>query len=431
MSARLPATLALYRAGLTAFEPAVGALLRRRVRAGKEDPARLGERRGVPGRDRPPGDLVWVHGASVGETLTVLPLVERLTRGGLGVLVTSGTYTSAELLAHRLPAGAIHQYLPLDVPRYVRRFLRHWQPHVALFAESELWPNMVLELERHHAPLVLVNARLSPRSFARWQKMPGMAQALLRKVSLCLAQSAADAERLDLLGAFHVIDAGNLKFDVPPPPADPRLVEALAGETAGRPLWVAASTHPGEEEIVLAAHQRLASRHPRLLTIIAPRHPHRGAAVAALAASAGLAPGLRSQGSGPDRRTNIYVADTIGELGLFYRLASVVFMGGSLVPHGGQNPIEAAKLGAALLHGPHVHNFHEVYGALDHTGGAFEVADQDALGSVMGGLLRDTALTRDMARAAQETVEGLGGALARTLDAIEPYLPSYARATLP
>lgn len=428
MNARLPAVLLAYRAASTLLEPALRLWLRRRIKRGKEDPRRIEERSGTASRPRPGGDVVWVHGASIGETMAVVPLVERLTQRGFCVLVTSGTLTSAELLGRRLPPGAIHQFVPLDVVGSVRRFLDHWQPHLALFAESELWPNMMVELETRLVPLILVNARLSPRSFRRWQRMPGLARALLGRVSLCIAQSAEDADRFDALGAFQVVRSGNLKYDVPPLPADPRAVEALAALVAGRPLWIAASTHPGEEDIVLRVHAALADRHPDLLTIIAPRHPHRGTEIAALAGEAGFAVGLRSEGTRPERAVEVYVADTVGELGLFYRTAPVALLGGSLVEHGGQNPIEAAKLGTALLHGTHVHNFVDVYEALDATGGAYAVANERVLAGVLDGLLRDPALTRDMARAAFETVNSLGGGLDRTMAAIEPYLAPLAQA---
>jgi 3-deoxy-D-manno-octulosonic-acid transferase len=422
MSAPLPPLLHTYRVAASVLEPAAAMLLAWRRRKGKEDRTRLAERRGSPSRPRPEGHLVWVHGASLGETISILPLVERLTRQGVSVLVTSGTRTSADLIARRLPPGALHQFMPLDVPRYVRRFLDHWRPGLAMFAESEIWPNMVMELDRREVPLVLVNGRLSERSFRRWTRLEASARALMTRFSLCIAQSPADGERLMRLGAPRVVVAGNLKFDAPPPPADPRVVASLGGLVAGRPVWVAASTHPGEEEIVVGAHRALAEHVPNLLTIVAPRHPQRGAEVAAIAQGAGLSASRRSAGLQPDRATDVYVADTVGELGLFYRLAPVVFVGGSLVPHGGQNPIEPLKLGAAILHGPHVHNFTDVYAAIDRAGGALPLADGQALTAALADLLEDTALTREMARAGAETVEALGGALERTLQAVQPFV---------
>ncbi len=418
----LPFLVRAYRTATTVLEPVVIGLLYWRQRKGREDRTRLGERRGHPSRARPKGHLVWVHGASIGETLSLLPVVERLTQRGVAVLVTSGTRTSASLIARRLPPGAVHQFVPVDVPRYVRRFLDHWQPDLALVAESEIWPNMVIALDRRRIPLVLVNGRMSDRSFRRWQRLPHIIGSLLERFALCLAQTPEDAERLARLGAPRVLVSGNLKFDSAPPPADPRVVAHLSGLVAGRPVWLAASTHPGEEGAVVAVHRALAQHHPHLLTIVAPRHPHRGEEVATIAARAGLRAGRRSQGMHPDRATDVYVADTVGEMGLFYRLANIVLMGGTLAPIGGHNPIEPAKLGAAILHGPHVHNATEIYAAVDEARGALMVKDSAGLARAVSRLLSDPALTRDMARAAADAVHALGGAVERTMQSIEPFI---------
>jgi 3-deoxy-D-manno-octulosonic-acid transferase len=417
-----PGLLRTYRVASTLLGPLTRLLLVHRARRGKEERTRLGERRGESTRPRPPGRLAWLHGASVGETVSMLPLIERLTQRGLTVLVTSGTVTSARLLERRLPPGAVYQFVPLDVPSYVRRFLDHWKPDLALVAESELWPNLIIEADARGIPMVLVNGRMSERSFRRWQRMPGMIGSLLGRFDLCLAQSVADADRLARLGAPRVGVAGNLKFDVPPPPADPLRLSALAGLIGDRPVWVAASTHGGEEEQIIEVHWALLKRFPNLLTIIAPRHPARGEEIARIASDAGLHVALRSRGLEPDGATDVYIADTIGELGLFYRVAPVVFMGGSLVEHGGQNPIEPAKLGAAILHGPHVHNFVDVFAALDRSGGAIAVSDGEHLARTLEHLLVDGHGMRVMARHAGETVETLGGAVDRTMQAIEPFL---------
>lgn len=419
---RTPLIARTYRTITAALEPGVIGLLYWRRRKGREDRTRLGERQGHPSRPRPKGHLVWVHGASNGETLSLMPIVERLTQRGLSVLVTSGTRTSAALIARRLPPGAVHQYVPLDVPRYVRRFLDHWRPDLALVAESEIWPNTVFALGERQIPLVMVNGRMSDRSYRRWQRLPRAIRTLLERFALCLAQTTEDAERLARLGAPRVFVTGNLKFDAPPPPADPRAVAHLSGLIAGRPVWLAASTHPGEESAAIAVHRALAKRYPNLLTIVAPRHPQRGPEVAALAAQAGLRAGRRSQGMPPDRATDVYVVDTIGEMGLFYRLSPVVLMGGTLAPVGGHNPIEPAKLGSAILHGPHVHNAAEIYAALDEARGALMVKDNAGLARAVSELLGNAALTRAMARAAGEAVQALGGAVDRTIQSIEPFI---------
>ncbi len=338
------------------------------------------------------------------------------------MLVTTGTVTSGELAEQRLPRGVIHQFVPLDVPRFVRRFLDHWRPDLALFVEQDLWPNMIVEASARGVPLILINGRLSESSFRRWTRLRAMIVDLLERFDLCLASTVADAERFTALGAPRLQTVGNLKLDGPAPPADDRKLMELKDAIAMRPLIAAASTHPGEESAVIEAHRRLRGNFPGLLTLIVPRHPERGPGVVELAAAAGLKATLRSRGERPDAATEIYVADTVGELGVVYRLTPVVFIGGSLVNHGGQNPIEAAKLGAAILHGPHVFNFAEIYEALDAAHGAELVADADRLTAAFAAWLTDAAGRQRAADAARNTVETLGGALERTLQALEPYL---------
>ena len=422
MANSLPMTLRVYRSLSSAMVPLSPALISRRLKAGKEDPARVGERRGLSADIRPTGPLVWIHGASVGEVLAAAALIESLRALNMRILLTSGTVTSAAIVAKRFPADIIHQYVPYDSPRYVARFLDHWQPSLALFIESDLWPNLILSSAARRLPMVLINGRMSQRSFPRWRRMSGTIAALLGRFDVCLAQSQVDAERFTALGSRNVVITGNLKLDVPAPPADAARLERLMSVTRGRPVIVAASTHPGEEEILLEAHRTLAGFFPSLLSVIVPRHPARGEAIARTIAAAGLHPALRSREELPTAATDIYVADTMGELGLFYRLAPIVFMGGSLIPHGGQNPIEAVKLGAAIVHGPHVFNFTDVYEALDGAGGARVAGTQDALVKQLGQLLADPALRQRSVDAAERVVEQLGGALERTLAALEPYL---------
>jgi 3-deoxy-D-manno-octulosonic-acid transferase len=382
----------------------------------------MGERRGIPSHTRPAGPLIWVHAASVGEFLSVLSLLERIRARGIFIVLTSGTVTAAQLAAQRLPEGVLHQFVPLDVPGFVTNFFDHWQPDLAMIAESEFWPNLIIEGRRRGIPFVLVNGRLSDRSFGRWRLARRTVAALLSRIDLCLAQDQTVAERLALLGARNVVITGNLKFDVPPPPAQPLQLSALERAVRDRPIVLAASTHPGEEALVIEAHQRIRRVIPTLLTIIVPRHPERGGPIIDLAEEMGAVPVMRSRGHLPDRGTEIYVADTIGELGLFYRIAPIVFVGGSLVKHGGQNPIEAAKLDRAILHGPHVGNFSAVYAQLNRNRGAATVTDAESLAKSITLLLDDAELVRSMATSARSTVEKLGGALERTMAAIEPYL---------
>jgi len=402
--------------------PLAPALIKRRLKQGKEDPARVGERRGMSKDIRPHGPLVWIHGASVGEVLAAVGLIEKLRALNIRILLTSGTVTSAAIVAKRFPADIIHQYVPYDSPRYVARFLDHWRPSLALFIESDLWPNLILASAARRLPMVLINGRMSQRSFPRWRRMAGTISALLGRFDVCLAQSRLDAERFTALGSRNVLTTGNLKLDVAAPSADPAKLERLMSVTRGRPVIVAASTHPGEEEILIEAHRTLAGFFPSLLTVIVPRHPHRGETVARMVEACGLHGALRSREELPTAATDIYVADTMGELGLFYRLAPIVFMGGSLVEHGGQNPVEAVKLGAAVVHGPHVFNFTDVYEALDGAGGAKLADTQEALVKQLGQWLADPA-ARDLSIAAAErVVVHLGGALDRTIAALEPYL---------
>ena len=423
MSDRLPLTLRFYRLASMAAAPAVAPrLLARRVSRGKENPARLAERYGQASLPRPAGPMIWIHGASVGEILSVIPLVERLRDRNFAVLMTSGTVTSAALAEQRLPAGAQHQFIPFDAPRFVSRFLDHWRPGLALFVESDLWPNLILACRDRAIPMILVNGRVSERSFGRWRLLPDTISALLQRFDLCLAQSSADAQRFATLGAPHVSSTGNLKLDIPPPPADLSALQALKSQIGERAVIAAASTHADEEKYIIAVHRRLRAKNPSLLTIIAPRHPERGQGIADAAKFAGLSVALRSRGEPPKAGVDVFIADTLGELGLIYRLAPIVFMGGSLASHGGQNPIEAIRLGAAVVHGPHVWNFAEIYAALDAAHGAKLVTDEEGLLACLGSWLADPAARKAVADAAAAAVEQLGGALERTLTALEPYL---------
>ncbi len=415
--------LPLYRAAAVGLSPLSPLLAYYRCRQGREDPARIGERFGYPSLARPHGRLAWLHGASVGESLALLPLLEYLAGRGFNILVSTGTTTAAAVLAPRLPAGAFHQYLPFDVPKFLVRFLDHWRPDLAFVAESEIWPNLFTEVRHRRIPLILANARISPLSFQRWRRVPGLIASLLEGVDLCLAQSEADGERFADLGMRRVQVVGNLKYDVLAPPADPRALASLAGRIGRRPTWVAASTHPGEDAVAIAVHQALASRFADLLTIVVPRHPRRGDEIAGLAAESGVSALQRSREPYAASLPGLYIADTTGELGLFYRLASASFLGKSLVGRGGgQNPIEAAKLGCAVLHGPHVGNFAEAYQILDEARGAAQIGDADTLARVLAVLFADTGKLRKMSRAASEAVERLGGAAAATMAAIEPHI---------
>ncbi|MEQ8936954.1 MAG: 3-deoxy-D-manno-octulosonic acid transferase, partial [Amphiplicatus sp.] len=408
-------TLPLYRTLTVWGRPLIRLYLAYRKTKGKEDPVRFSERLGHAGRDRPAGFLVWAHAASVGESLSLLPLIERLLgdRPDLNILVTTGTVTSATLMAERLPAGAFHQYMPVDCPPYVRRFLDHWRPDLVLWAESEFWPNMITALKDRAVPLVLINGRVSLRSFKGWQRHAKLIGHLLSAFSLCLGQTDGDAERLRILGARDARCLGNLKFAVPPLPCDERDLEALKQAVGARPRWLAASTHPGEEEIVARVHRNLRETFPDLLTVVVPRHPERGADIARTAENAGLTAARRSANEPLSAQTDIYIADTLGELGLFFRVCEVVFMGKSLVPLGGQNPLEPAKLDCAILQGPHTANFAEMTERLKAARAFREVAGENELPDAVRGLLNDGTLRAHLIEAASTFAESESGVLDR------------------
>ncbi len=420
--------LAVYRGLARLLSPAIPIVLARRAKRGKADPKRTPERYGMAGTARPDGRVAWVHAASVGETIAVLPLIERLLARGIGVVFTSGTVTSAAIAAARLPKGAIHQYPPLDVPAYVERFLGHWQPEIAIIAESEVWPATISTLNQRGTPIVIVNGRLSDRSFRRWTRFRSVVAPIFGRVSLVLAQSEEDGRRFAALGARSVVVSGNLKWDAPPLEADLGELARLREAVGGRPAWIAASTHAGEEEMVVAAHRRLQEAMPRLLTVIVPRHPQRGAAVAAILASAGVRGAQRSKGETPDTSSEVYLADTLGELGLFYRLAPIAFIGNSLVKGGGHNPAEATELGAAVVSGPYVENFSDVFARLVAAVPATVVRDSAELAAAIGPLLGDPAIVARWAAAQSAAVGRMKGALEATLTAIEPYLVPKATA---
>lgn len=403
--------------------PAVHLWLMRRAAAGKEDAQRLPERFGHAGRQRPPGQLVWCHAASVGEAQSVLPLLQALHRARpeLALLLTTGTVTSAALVQDRaaamgLQAALLHQYVPVDLPGAIDRFIAHWQPDLVLWTESEFWPGMLDGLKRRGIPALLVNARMSERSCRRWARLPETAQWLLGAFSAIYAQSAQDAERLRRIGAPAVIEAGNLKQAAAPLPADNDTVVAWQMQLGSRPRWLAASTHPGEEAAIGRVHAILKLRFPDLLTMIVPRHPQRGHAIAAELAGDGLRVALRSRSDAVDAGTEIYVADTLGELGLWYRLCPLAFMGGSLIEHGGQNPLEPARLGCALLFGPSMFNFSEASAALLDAGGAQQVANEAELTAAAGILLAEPARMETMGVAAQACA-GTSNRIIQTLTA--------------
>lgn len=421
---RKPFLLSLYATLLEAGGPLLELYLRRRLRAGREDAQRFGERHGIPSRARPDGFLIWFHAASVGELMSMLRLVGRLLeeRRDLSILVTTGTVTSAAMVADRLEDRVIHQYVPVDRAAWVAHFLDHWRPDCAVWIELEIWPNLLDGIARRRIPAALVNARMSAKSHARWSMAPQTIRRLLSTFDLCLAQAEDEAARLGALGASDVRYVGHLKFAAEPLPADAQALEQLKAAIGARPLWVLASSHEGEEEIAIAVHRRLAVRFPDLLTVIVPRHTKRGGAIADQAEAAGLTVSLRSSGLPPSVKDGIYIADSMGELGLWYRLTTITCIGGSLVSVGGHNPIEAAQLGCALLYGPHMFSVAGIAAELQAENAAIVVSDEQTLADAIGWLLEDKAAALAMAAAARGIAERNRHVLERAFAALDPLI---------
>ena len=416
------ALLFAYRIAGAAAYPMIGTYVAWRASKGKEDRARRSERYGRPSRDRPAGPVIWVHAASVGETIAVVPLIQSILGYGVNVVLTTGTVTSAQVADERLGDTVIHQYVPLDLKPAVSRFLDHWQPDLAIIAESEIWPVTILELGARRVPQVLVNGRLSDRSFRSWKKRPFVAEALFENLAHVVAQSEADGERFQALGARPVTVSGNLKVDTSPPPADERALQTLVRQIGRRPTWAAVSTHEGEEMVAAEVHAMLRGRHPGLLTIIVPRHPDRADALAAAFTGMGLKVVQRTSGARITPDTDILLGDTIGEMGLYLRLTEIAFVGRSLTSEGGQNPLEPAMLDTAVLAGRNVQNFREAYQRLIDGGGAKLVRDRDMLAGAVNYLLANEAARHDMMAAGAAAVEEMRGALAKTLKSLDPYI---------
>lgn len=423
--------LAAYRVAGAAASPLVGPYVTWRATKGKEDPGRRQERAGHASKPRPAGPLIWAHAASVGETIAIVPLIECILGFGVNVVLTTGTVTSAQVAEERFGDRIIHQFAPLDLKPAVCRFLDHWQPDLVVIVESEIWPTTILELGRRRIPQVLVNGRLSERSFASWRKRRHIAEAVFENLSHVVAQSDADAERFEDLGARPVTVSGNLKVDTNPLPVDQRELHTIARQLSLRPVWAAVSTHEGEERIAADIHRVLRSRHRGLLTIIVPRHPERAPALAEEFASLGLRVVTRSSGERVRADTDILLGDTIGEMGLYLRLTEIAFVGRSLTAEGGQNPLEPAMLETAVLAGQNVQNFEEAYQRLVDSGGAKLVNGREMLAGAVNYLLVNDGTRRRMMRAGAATVEEMRGALGRTLKALEPYIhPLVVKARL-
>ena len=384
--------------------PFILILIAYRLHQKKENKQRLNERLGFPKKQRPDGKLVWLHGASVGECLSMLPLVNKILDEdkNIHVMVTSGTVTSANLMQKRLPERAFHQFIPLDTPFASRRFVKHWKPDLVLWFESDFWPNMLSVISKKKIPLVLLNGRISDKSFNRWQKFPHIIKSIQSLFTLSFGQTKEDARRLKVLGAQNVISTGNLKFAAVNPPFDEAELSRMLNQISTRPCWCMASTHEDEELQGAEIHLNLKKKYPTLLSVFVPRHPNRAELLEQQFIKNGLTVARRSRGETITENTDIYLADTIGEMGLLYQLAPVVFVGGSLIKFGGQNMLEPMRLNRAVVIGPHAFNFREIVKTAKEENALIEVADKKELEQYIDSFLQEPEKFNKMREKAHE-----------------------------
>lgn len=401
-----------------------GLLLFRRIR-GFEERGRALEKTGRATIDRPRGKVVWIHAASVGEMLSVQPLVDRILAQNTDVhcLITTVTVTSARLVRRRNNPRILHQYMPLDNYVWVKRFLEFWKPDAVIWVESEIWPEALHQVKAAGINLVMVNGRLSANSAKRWAMAPKFIRKIMSYFEVMLAQTAQDASRLASLGG-QPIEAGNMKFAVPPLGHDAQAFKALSAAIGARPVLLFASTHAGEEVIAADVYQILSQNMPDLLVMVMPRHPDRGEDIAQIFKERGINFAQRSAGHEIGRDTQIYLADTLGEAGLFYRLAEYAFVGNSLItiPGGGHNLLEPAHLDCVILHGPHMWNFPEIEAALQSCGGSVLVNDPEALAEAVLRLAGDEGARQALKAAARQYVEAQSAVLEHVCTHLRPIM---------
>lgn len=398
--------------------------IEKRKKMGKEDVKRFNERVGRPTKPRPAGRLIWLHGASVGESISMLPLINRLLEiyPDAHVMVTTGTTTSAEVMAKRLPERAFHQYLPIDNPVFAARFIRHWQPTIALWFESEFWPGMLSTIKRRNIPLILINGRISNKSFKRWQQFDFVIKEILDCFTACLGQSEEDAYRLRALGAKDAMCLGNLKYAGLPIPVDEEKKKEIQDEIGERPVWLVSSTHSDEESKIGRYLKELSAKHEGLLTIIAPRHPTRGVEIRdILQDKYQLKTALRSANEKIQPETEVYIADTIGEMGIWYELCPIVFIGGSLIPHGGQNFMEPSRCRDAVIVGPHMHNFTDAMNRAKRADGIIQVDETVDLIDMVDQLLSN----KELLEAKRSLAYNWATSEAKVLDGIAEKIQGY------
>ncbi|MGK2946082.1 MAG: lipid IV(A) 3-deoxy-D-manno-octulosonic acid transferase [Candidatus Malihini olakiniferum] len=377
---------------------------------------------------------IMLHSVSVGETLAAIPLVRALHHRypSLPITVTTMTPTGSERIRSAFGDDIYHVYLPYDLPCALKRFFDQVNPKLVIIMETELWPNLITELHRREIPLVIANARLSERSAAGYKKIGSLTRIILRRITLIAAQNQEDGERFVDLGLqrSHLAVIGNLKFDISITPELAARAIALRRQWASRrPVWIATSTHEGEETIILAAHRELLNRFPDLLLILVPRHPERFPTTQALIHSL-FTYTLRSSGEGPAADTQVVIGDTMGELMMLYGIADIAFVGGSLVERGGHNPLEPAAHAIPVLMGPHAFNFKDICLKLSEAGGLITVKDTDSIVKEVNSSLTDEDYRLYYGRHAVEVLYQNQGALQRLLTLLEPYLPPHVNSSI-
>ena len=423
--------LSTYRWTGAAAYPFVGGYVAWRATRGKEDKGRHRERYGRTDVARPDGPLIWVHAVNDRETVTITALVARILALGINIVLTTGTVSSARIARERLGERVIHQYMPLDLKPAVSRFLDHWDPDLAIIAESEIWPMTILELGARRIPVILVNGRMSDRAYARWRRWPWLAEALLENLSLVITQSEQDGERFRTLGARPVTVSGNLKTDVEPPPVDELELQRVLVQIGSRKRWSAISTHPGEELAAAEVHKLIMARFPDVLTVIVPRDAGRGDAIETELTALGLNVARRSRRDKVSGKIHILLCDGQEETGLYLRLADIAFFGGSLYGQGGENPLDAVMLGAAVLSGPDFARYKDIYQPLINQGGVRLVKDKDMLAGAVNFLLRNDEARRRISKSGANALETMRGALDKTIRSLEPFIhPLVVKARL-
>lgn len=397
--------------------------IKKRIKIGKEDPNRLNERLGQPKLPRPEGKLIWMHGASVGETISMLPLIDKILKEdkNIHVMVTSGTVTSADVMSKRLPERAFHQYIPIDNPKFVKNFIQHWQPDLALWFEAELWPSLISEIHKNKIPLVLVNGRIADKAFKHWKMFKFFSKEMLDCFDLCLGQSKEDTRRLNAIGAKDAQYLGNLKYAGFNPPVDADKKQNIVNQIGDRPLWGVISTHNNEEEQIGQYIAEMKKQIPNLFTLIAPRHPQRGVTIQEQLSKLGLNTALRSKNEPIEAKTDVYIADTIGEVGIWYDIAPIIFIGGSLIPHGGQNFIEPCRFHDAVFVGPNTQNFTEATERATEAQAITQVKDAKELTQKVVSLLQNANELKDK----QEKAYLWAQSEAQVLDGIVKVIKEY------